>query len=300
VEAAPRWLAYTATLLVIGASVFRFGILGPVARSGATLSADPARRAANLALAAAVGLVVAGLLRLFMQAKSFTEPGEPVTRELLGTVLETSWGRGWLAQMLAAGLAAAGAFFARVSPAGWLSAAAGASAVTLAAPLTGHATAVEEAGVWGYPLDAIHVLGAGAWIGTLCVLVASILRPIRQDTDETRGRMAAVFTNAFHPVALVGATLTMAAGVVLSWRYLGGSLSNLWTSGWGRTLLLKLVLLAGVAGFGAWNWRVMKPSLGTVDAARRLTRSALSELTIATLLLVVTAILVARPLPGEE
>ena len=299
-EAASRWLAYGATLLVIGASVFRFGILGPVARSGGPAAPDTARRAATLGLVAAVGLVVAGLLRLFMQAKSFTEPGEPVTLELLGIVLETSWGRGWLAQMLAAGLAAAGAFFARVSPAGWLSAAAGASAVMLAAPLTGHATAVEEAGAWGYPLDAIHVLGAGVWIGTLGVLVSTVLLPLRQETDEARGRLAAVFTNAFHPIALVGAALTIAAGAVLSFRYLGGSLGNLWTSSWGRTLLLKLALLAGVAAFGAWNWRVMKPALGSADAARRLTRSALSELTIATLLLIVTAVLVARPLPGEE
>ena len=80
----------------------------------------------------------------------------------------------------------------------------------------------------------------------------------------------------------------------------GGSLGNLWTSNWGRTLLLKLALLAGVASFGAWNWRVMKPALGSADAARRLTRSALSELAIATLLLIVTAVLVATALPGEE
>ena len=299
-EAASRWLAYTATLLVIGASVFRFGILGPVARGGGPASPETARRAATAGLVAAAALVVAGLLRLFFQAKSFTEPGEPVTLELLGTVLDTSWGRGWLAQMLAAGLAGAGTFFARVSPSGWLSAAAGASAVMFAAPLTGHATAVEEAGAWGYPLDAIHVLGAGAWIGTLGVVVVTVLLPLRRETDETRGRLAAVFTNAFHPIALIGATLTIAAGGVLSFRYLGGSLSNLWTSSWGRTLLLKLALLTGVAAFGAWNWRVMKPTLGSADAARRLTRSALSELAIATLLLIVTAVLVATALPGEE
>ena len=299
-EAASRWLAYTATLLVIGASVFRFGILGPVARGGGPASPETARRAATAGLVAAAALVVAGLLRLFFQAKSFTEPDEPVTLELLGTVLDTSWGRGWLAQMLAAGLAGAGTFFARVSPSGWLSAAAGASAVMFAAPLTGHATAVEEAGAWGYPLDAIHVLGAGAWIGTLGVVVVTVLLPLRRETDETRGRLAAVFTNAFHPIALIGATLTIAAGAVLSFRYLGGSLSNLWTSSWGRTLLLKLALLTGVAAFGAWNWRVMKPTLGSADAARRLTRSALSELAIATLLLIVTAVLVATALPGEE
>ena len=299
-EVASRWLAYTATLLVIGASVFRFGILGPVARGGGPAAPDTARRAASLGLVAAVGLVLAGLLRFYMQARSFTEPGEPVTLELLGTVFDTAWGRGWLAQMLAAGLAAAGAFFARVSPMGWLSAAAGATAVVLAAPLTGHATAVEEAGAWGYPLDAIHLLGAGVWIGTLGVLVSTVLLPLRQETDETRGQRTAVFTNAFHPVALVGAALAIGAGAVLSFRYLGGSLGNLWTSSWGRTLLLKLALLAGVAAFGAWNWRVMKPALGSADAARRMTRSALSELAIATLLLIVTAVLVATALPSEE
>ena len=299
-DAAPRWLAYGAMLLVVGASVFRFGILAPLARGGEPVPPATSRRAATLGAGAAVALILLAGLRLLMQARSFSEPGESITLELLGTVIGTGWGRGWVAQVLAAGLAAAGAFFARVAPAGWLSAAAGASAVVLAAPLTGHASGAERAGSWGYPLDALHVLGAGAWIGTLMVLLLTGLIPSRTEPAEARGRTVARLTHAFHPVALVGASVTVLAGTLLSWRFLEGSLSGLWTSGWGRTLLLKLVLLSGVAGFGAWNWRVVRPTLGSAEAARKLTRSALFELAIATALLAATAVLVARPLPGED
>jgi putative copper export protein len=300
VEAAPRWLAYLAMLLVIGASVFRFGVLAPLRRRNSELPPELPRRTATIGVIAATALMLVHGLRLYTQVQSFTEPGEPVTLELFGIVLDSTWGRGWLAQVLAAGLAAAGAFFARVAPVGWISAAAGATAVVLAAPLTGHATAVEEAGAWGYPLDALHVLGAGAWIGTLGVLLIAGLLPGRGDLGESRGGTIALLTNAFHPIALVGAGLTILAGLMLSWLYLQGHLTVIWTSGWGRSLLLKLLLLVGVAGFGAWNWRVMRPTLGSAEAARRLTRSALSELAIATALLLVTAVLVARALPGEE
>jgi putative copper export protein len=299
VEAAARWLAYTAMLLVIGASVFRFGIMGPLHRSGPLFFPATGHRAATLGMVAALALLPIGVVRFYLQARAFTEPGETVNLELIGILLETGWGRGWLAQMMAAGLAAAGAFFARIAAAGWFSAAAGATAVVLSAPLTGHAPAVEQAGSWGYPLDTLHVLGAGAWLGTLGILVAAAWPTFRTD-DDLAGPEAARLVHAFHPIALVGATLTMAAGAVLAFLYLEGSLSGLWTSGWGRALLLKLGLLSGVAGFGAWNWRVMRPTLGTAAAARRFTRSALAELALATALLVVTAVLVARPLPGED
>jgi putative copper export protein len=299
-EAAPRWLAYLATLLVIGACVFRFGVIRALDRRGDPLPPAAGLRAAGLGLGAALLLALAGVWRLWAQAGSFVEPGEPVTAELLGIVIDTNWGRGWIVQLLAAGLAGAGALFARVTPSGWYSAAAGASAVALAAPLTGHATAAEQAGSWGYPLDALHLLGAGTWLGTLAVVLLAGVAPALREPGEVRGPRVASLINAFHPVALVGAGVTILAGAALSLLYLQGSLSMLWSSGWGRSLSLKLLLLAGVAGLGAWNWRVIRPGLGSAPGASRITRSALLELAVATVLLAVTAVLVARPLPGEE
>jgi putative copper export protein len=300
VDPLPRWLAYLAMLLVIGASVFRFGVLRPLERRSGTPQPRPALRAAAVGLAAAIVAALMAPIRLWFQARGFTEPGEPVTSELLGIVLDTAWGKGWIVQILAACLAASGAFFARVAPAGWYFAAAGASAVVLAAPLTGHALGAEQAGAWGYPLDALHVLGAGAWLGTLGVLLIAGVAGSRELPEPARGPWVAKLVQTFHPVALYGSGITVLAGVGLSIRYLEGSLSGLWTSGWGRTLLVKLGLLLGIVILGAWNARVMRPGLGTTVTTGRFTRSALLELSLTTLLLGVTALLVVQGLPGED
>jgi putative copper export protein len=300
VDPLPRWLAYLAMLLVIGASVFRFGVLRPLERRSGTPQPRPALRAAAVGLAAAIVAALMAPIRLWFQARGFTEPGEPVTSELLGIVLDTAWGKGWIVQILAAGLAASGAFFARVTPAGWYFAAAGASAVVLSAPLTGHALGAEQAGAWGYPLDALHVLGAGAWLGTLGVLMIAGVAGSRDQPEPARGPWVANLVQTFHPVALYGSGITVLAGVGLSIRYLEGSLSGLWTSGWGRTLLVKLALLLCIVILGAWNARVMRPGLGTTVTTGRFARSALLELSLTTLLLGVTALLVVQGLPGED
>ena len=152
-----RWLTYAAALLVVGASVFRFGVLRALARS-ISVPGELATRAARVALVAAAVLgLIAAPLRLLAQARSFLDPGQGLTLDLVGTVLGTDWGRAWTVQVLASGLAAAGALFATVAPSGWYPAAVGATTVVLSMPLTGHAVGSEQAGAWGYPLDALHL-----------------------------------------------------------------------------------------------------------------------------------------------
>ena len=109
----------------------------------------------------------------------------------------------------------------------------------------------------------------------------------------------AELVHAFHPVALTGAGVTVLAGTVLSLRYLRGDFAAIVTSEWGRTLLIKLALLGGVAGLGAWNSRVMRARLGSDESTLQMRKSAVIELVVATLLLGATAALVALPLPGE-
>jgi putative copper export protein len=101
---------------------------------------------------------------------------------------------------------------------------------------------------------------------------------------------------AFSPVALTCAAIVLLTGVVSAWLRLG-AISPLWTSGYGRMLLLKVALLVGVAGTGAYNWLRVKPALGTPDATSRLRRSATVELAVGIAVIAVTAILVALPTP---
>lgn len=292
-----RWLGFIGTLLVIGAAVYRFGALPTYQRVTGAAPAGALDRTATLGLGAAVLLLVAGPIRLAAQAMGFVDPGEPITGELLRTILgETAWGRGWALQLLAGGLAIIAFLLARVAPQpGWLMAAAAATTVILAAPLTGHATAAARAGSWGYPLDALHVLGTGTWLGTLAVVLVAGLPGARHGA---RGTLTALVMT-FSPIALTGFAFTAVSGLAMSVRYLDGSVSALWTSTYGQVLLLKLGAVAVVLALGAYNWRRLTARMEEEGGARRLQWSAGSELALTAVVLAVTAVLVSLPMPGE-
>lgn len=292
-----RWLGFVGTLLVIGAAVFRFGILPTYRRATGAVPSGALDRAATIGLGAAVVLLIAGPIRLAAQALGFLEPGEAVTLELLRTILgETAWGRGWTLQMLAGGLATIAFLLALVAPQpAWPMAAVAATAVILAAPLTGHATAATRAGSWGYPLDALHVLGTGTWLGTLAVVLVAGTPGAQRGT---RGALTALVMT-FSPVALTGFAFAAVSGLTMSVRYLDGSLAAPWTSPYGLALLRKLGAVALVVATGAFNWRRLTPRMEEEGAARRLRWSAGMELALALVVLAVSAILVSLPMPGE-
>jgi putative copper export protein len=85
-------------------------------------------------------------------------------------------------------------------------------------------------------------------------------------------------------------------GVITAWQHLH-TLSALWTTPYGITLVVKLLAVAGVLALGAWNWRRQKPRLGTEIGVASLRRSATGELVAAFVVLAITAILVSLPSP---
>jgi putative copper resistance protein D len=179
--------------------------------------------------------------------------------------------------------------------AGWSLAMLGAAAAALAMPLTGHAVESRLGAPAGVVLQGLHLLAGGVGLGTLFVLLTATFAATRGRPDE-RERAAAAVVHAYSPLALTGAGIAVALGLVLAWIMLG-SLPLLWTTSYGIALLCKLALLSGVAGLGAWNWRRVRPALGAAPGARRLRFSATAELVIGALLLGVTAVLVALPSP---
>jgi putative copper export protein len=92
------------------------------------------------------------------------------------------------------------------------------------------------------------------------------------------------------PAAIAGA-LTV-TGLFAAWVHMG-SIPALWESTYGQTLVVKLAVLSGVFGTGAYNWLRLKPALGDELGATRLRRSATVEIAIGILVLLVTAVLVA-------
>ncbi|MDF1505448.1 CopD family protein, partial [Roseisolibacter sp. H3M3-2] len=112
----------------------------------------------------------------------------------------------------------------------------------------------------------------------------------------TPGATAGALLRAFSPVALACGSAVALTGLAAAWWHLG-AVDALWGSAYGRTLLLKLALLGGVAALGAFNWRRGVPAATDPTGARRVRRAAAVELTLAAAALVVTAVLVALPTP---
>lgn len=61
--------------------------------------------------------------------------------------------------------------------------------------------------------------------------------------------------------------------------------------------MVKLVLVLIVVVLGAWNWKRVRPSLGTEGTEQIIRRSATMELMFAALVLIATSALVTLPSP---
>jgi putative copper export protein len=208
----------------------------------------------------------------------------------------TSWGHGWLVGLVGIIVAAVGFWTARRSRsgAGWAIAALGAVAIVIAPALTGHAISTSPVPL-SVALDILHVGAVCAWLGSLLALLFSavpFVRGARARSSLGSGPLVAALVRSFHPIALTCAAIVVVTGIVAAWLRLP-ALSDLWASTYGRVLLLKLCFVALVIVMGAVNWRRIMPALGDEASARRLTRTAGAELTMAALVLAVTSVLVS-------
>jgi putative copper export protein len=147
-------------------------------------------------------------------------------------------------------------------------------------------------------VNAVHVLAASTWLGTLLILsIVGIHRVIRNATaGRQRAELVADLVNSFSPLALTAASIVALTGLTTAWLHLK-RLSALYTSSYGITLMIKLVFVLCVVVLGAWNWRRVRPSLGVEGSEETIRRSSRTELTFAALVLLTTSVLVTLPSP---
>jgi copper transport protein len=102
----------------------------------------------------------------------------------------------------------------------------------------------------------------------------------------------------FSPMALAFAGALAATGVIAAVLRLG-AWSAITGSEYGRVFLYKLVGVVLVLIVGTYNWRRVRPR---IDAERvgTLRRTAIAELSLGLVVLVITAWLVATPPPQSE
>jgi putative copper export protein len=108
--------------------------------------------------------------------------------------------------------------------------------------------------------------------------------------------LVADLVNSFSPLALTAAALVALTGLTTAWMHLK-RISSLWTTGYGMTLVVKLIFVLIVVVLGAWNWRRVRPSLGDLGTEETIKRSSTMELTFGAIVLICTAVLVTLPSP---
>ena len=147
-------------------------------------------------------------------------------------------------------------------------------------------------------VNAVHILAASTWLGTLLVLSIIGIRGVigRAPGGTPRSRLVADLVNSFSPLALTAATVVALSGATTAWLHLK-RISALYTTGYGKALMVKLILVAIVVSLGGWNWRRVRPSLGEEGTEETIRRSSTVELTFAALVLIATAVLVTLPSP---
>jgi len=302
--AAIRGLLFVSLLALLGAAALSLIVLPLTAQRSPDLAAAMRpgirRGAARLGLAAATALLVATVARLWAQTASLFGPAEALQPDRLGAALSLQpWATGWWLQAVAAVLAVAGfALAMRGARAGWAVAGVAALLAAVTPALSGHAVASPGLAWLAVPADALHVLAAGGWMGgLLALIVVGLPAALRLDRGR-RGAAVSALVHGFSPVALVLAGVLMVTGVLAAWIHLG-DVTALWTSTYGRTLLLKLGMFSGVFLVGAYNFLRVRPALGEEAGTRRLRRSATIELVLAFLVIAVTAVLVAIPPPAS-
>ncbi|MFV0307718.1 MAG: copper resistance CopC/CopD family protein [Desertimonas sp.] len=126
--------------------------------------------------------------------------------------------------------------------------------------LEGHSRA-ESPAVVAMSSDAVHLVAGAIWLGGLTVLTVLWRRsaPAAHLTAMVR---------RFSTAAAICVAAVTATGLVLGVMILP-ELSALWRTGYGRTLLIKVGLVAVVAGVGGLNRYVLLPRLRDGDRGRR-------------------------------
>lgn len=293
-----RWAEFIGLIAALGAIAFHFLIAGPLGARGHADAARDASDGARLLGAGALVLALAtGLARLHGEAKALGAPDDPLqVRAIRDVALGTTWGTGWLIGAVAALVALLALLAARRAAAAWTIAAIASLGLIATPALTGHASATEGWRAVAVLADALHVAGAGAWLGSLLMVLLAGLGATGRLAPERRGPATAAMLDAYHRVALAGVAAVVLSGVVSSVLRVG-SLDALTHTSYGSLLLYKVFVFLFVGLVGLYNWKKVLPRIERADGARKLRRSATVELLVATVVLALTAGLVATQPP---
>jgi copper transport protein len=137
--------------------------------------------------------------------------------------------------------------------------------LALSPALAGHAETQSPSGLL-IPMDMLHVLAMSVWVGGLLVLITIVPAATRALEPSDRTRLLAAILLRFSPVAFMAVCAILATGLVQSYVHVR-SVDHLIHTGYGRAVLVKMVLLMVLIAFGAYNQRRAVPRLKAFAAA---------------------------------
>jgi copper transport protein len=283
-----RWLYFLSLALLVGGLAFRLLVVrgrGPPAFE---------RRFYALTALGVVATVETGTLAFLLRAENVLQL--PFARFLYGDLSPmatgTRFGLAFIAMTLGYAVVAALLFLAWLTDRGSFLWAALVIAVAFGSglSLSGH-SAVDRGASWLSVLaDWVHLSAGTIWLGGL-VTLAVCLWPA---APELR-RLAFV---RFSRLAGVLVALLVSAGIYLSVLRLP-EVSDLWSEGYGRVLLVKLALVSLALSWGAAHHFLVRPRVEAGRTPGGLVRSLAAESAVGVAILLVAAVLVDSQPPPE-
>jgi putative copper export protein len=247
-----RWSGFVALAGLVGGFVVDLLVLP----AGARQVAGARRRLRALRIGCTGLLLVVTVGEWWLRATTMSGGGPGTAVRAMPVVLtRTHFGTVWIGRAVAllALLALSSA-----SRRGWQRLGAlAALGVALSVSLTGHA------GDWGdlaptAGIDWVHVVAATTWTGGLVVLVVAVVREARRWPVS----LLAEIMRRFSRLAAWCLLTVVLSGAYASWVQVGG-LTALGQTVYGRALIAKVLLVLGLAWWGAVNRYTVLPRLAT-------------------------------------
>jgi copper transport protein len=270
-----RWFFFTGLLVAVGVALFVPLAWRPALRAA---GAEPDERALW-------PLAFTGFLLAFLGASTLIPHHDPG-----GTRFGLTYEVGGIVAVVGATLSAIAVVDRRLGRGAFVCA----LALLPIPSVAGHAL---DSGQWPRPLnvaaDILHVGAASVWIGGLLALAIGLPRA-RRLTPEQRARFAAALVPRLSAIALVSVAVIAATGLLRAFSELS-AFSQLWSSGYGRAILIKSGLLTAAVALGWINRSRLVPML-RLDA---LWRNVTAELVLIAGIVVAVAFLTDLA-PGRQ
>jgi putative copper resistance protein D len=294
-----RAVHMAATVLVAGTFAFEIFVVPHGARHVDSTAAIPLQVARSLRSMRVAGVLLALIswaawLAITAIDMSGLPAMEALRVDVLQTVLaDTTFGHVWIVRLVLLTLLAALLDFT-------LTGACVAGAALAGLAWTGHAVAAD----WRHlAVDALHLLGAGLWLGTLLPL-AWVLGRARHASEGPWKDFAVACIRRYSVSGVVAVSVLALTGLMNAF-WLVREPGNMTATSYGQLLSVKLVLVALMIALAVVNRLVIVPELGAGrpgddgQPIQHLARNARAELVLGVLIVAIVGALGIMAPPGS-